>query len=422
MRPDLAFPLADSFSELLSNSQIPQDCITCSAMHLTQKEEKFLAGESGEAMRTAYRVLVALGRLTKASRLIPIKWAHVSGVSYLTIGDYGLDFLRRLSRQKEAKFRVFTTVNPCGMDIEKWDTMNIPTDYAEKQLQIISSYERLGIANSYTCVPFQSYSIPSAGTHVAWAESSAAIYANSILGLMSNRESAVSALASALSGKTVYSDLHLEENRRPVMNIRVGFSKRNGLHGSLDYGLLGYFAGGVTSGVIGFQNVRKPKLIEEAKALCAAIGTTGSSGMFVFGSRERIETVDFGDKEYDETLDTLSDKSEGEAIIFGCPQMTVEELYELSKLVKGRKLKKKCIVFCSSKVYGLAKTRGYVEVIEGAGATFVRDACADFTPLISELNVDSVETDSCKGAHYMKRVHNIKIAVRNTSDIIRAAT
>jgi predicted aconitase len=390
-------------------------------LYLSQKEERILAGESGEVLQIAYRILLALGRLTNASRLVPIKWAHVSGVSYLTIGDYGLEFLKRIAFRSHSKFKVFTTVNPCGMDVEKWDSMGVSPEYASKQLEIISAYAKLGTASSFTCVPYQSYRVPPAGTHLAWAESSAAIYANSILNLKTNRESAVSALASALTGKTVFSDLHLEENRRPSKNLRLSLKKHERLRGSLDFGILGYFAGSQISGVIGFQNLRGLKSIEEAKALCAAIGTTGSSGMFVLHSKEKVEGIDFTDRDYEGIFEKLSDVERGEAIVFGCPQMTIEEMYSLSKMLYGKKLKKKCLVFCSSKVYESARTRGYATIIESAGATIVRDACADFTPLISVLNVDSVETDSCKGAHYMKRVHGVRVALKTTNEILRKA-
>ncbi len=389
-------------------------------MFLTNAEEKALAGENGEALEMAYRVLVAIGKISNAKRLIPIKWAHVSGVSYLTIGEYGLDFLRKISGKRSSKFRVFTTVNPCGMDVEKWDSLEIPADYAEKQLKIIAAYERLGIATSFTCVPFQSYRVPRKGTSVAWAESSAAIYANSILGLKTNRESAVSALACALTGKTVYSDLHLPRNRVPTKNVRIKMENRgnNGLSGSVDYGVLGYFAGKNVPGVAGFQGQKFNLQIAEAKALCAAIGTTGSSGMFVPNSREKVESIDFTEKEYEDVFSELSQSGEGDAIIFGCPQMTIEELYELSRMLSGKHFRKKCFVFCSSKIYETAQRRGYAQVIEGAGGIFVRDACADFTPLISVLNVDSVETDSCKGAHYMRKVHGVKISLKDTRRII----
>lgn len=386
-------------------------------MFLTRNEERALAGERGHALEMAYRVLVAIGKLSNASKLIPIEWAHVSGVSYLTIGEYGLDFLSKIGRTKGARFNVFTTVNPCGMDIENWAALKIPSDYVKKQLRIIAAYKKLGIADSFTCVPFQSYKVPKRGTDVVWAESSAVVFANSILGIRTNRESAVSALASALTGKTVYSDLHIPRNRRATKNIRI--ETKEELNGSVDYGILGYFAGKQVPGVIGFQGLKPRISIGEAKALSAAIGTLGSSGMFVQNSKENVETIVFSEKDYEETMSNLSQVEQGDAIVFGCPQMTIEELKDLSNLLEGKHFKKRCIVFCSSKVYQDAKKEGCADRMESAGATFVRDACADFTPLISALNIDSVETDSCKGAHYMRKVHSVKIALRDTKSIMK---
>jgi predicted aconitase len=388
-------------------------------MDLTRSEERALAGEYGQALEIAYRVLVAIARLTNATRLIPVTWAHVSGVSYLTIGDYGLDFIQKISKMKGTKFKVFTTLNPCGMDVENWDRLEIPAEYAEKQFKIINAYQKLGVANSFTCIPFQSFEVPKKGTHVAWAESSAAIFANSILGIKTNRESAVSALASALTGKTVYSDLHIDRNREPTFAVRIKLHEKARLAGSLAYGILGYYSGKHGKGVIEFQGIRKVRSMGESKALCASIGTVGSSGMFTVGNTKGIEAIDFTDKEYESTFDEISDSETGDAIVFGCPQMTVEELYELSKRLEGKHFAKRCVVFCSSKVYELAKSRGYVGYIEKAGATFVRDACADFTPLISSLKVDSILTDSIKGAHYMKRVHGVMVALKDTETILK---
>ena len=190
------------------------------------------------------------------------------------------------------------------------------------------------------------------------------------------------------------------------------------LSGSVDYGGLGYYSGKKVPGVIGFRGL-KPKLtIAEAKAMCAAIGTLGSSGMFVQNSKEKVETIEFSEKEYDETISELSQTEHGDAVVFGCPQMTIEELRDLGKSLGGKRFKNRCIVVCSSSVYEVAREKGFVKQIESAGATILRDACADFTPLISTLNVDSVETDSCKGAHYMRKVHGVKIALRDTKSIL----
>lgn len=387
-------------------------------MYLTNAEEKALAGECGEAFQIAYRVHVAIGKLGNAKKLIPIKWAHVSGVSYLTIGEYGLEFLKTISGSG-SKFKVFSTVNPCGMDVENWRSLKIPEDYANKQLEIIDCYRKLGMSNSFTCVPFETYKVPRRGTPVAWAESSAAIFANSILGLRTNRESAVSALACALTGKAVYSDLQISANRKPSMNISINLKRGRSFGGSLDYGILGYFAGKQVPGVIGFQGLKPKVELAEAKSLSAAIGTVGSSGMFVLNSKAKVETIEFSDSDYENTIGELSQTEEGEAVVFGCPQMTLEELKDLSDSVKGKHFKRQCVVFCSSMMFEKAKRFGFTDIIQSAGATFVRDACADFTPLISSLGVRSVITDSAKGAHYMRKVHGVDISLKNTSEIIR---
>ena len=387
-------------------------------MYLTQEEERALAGESGEALQMAHRVLLAVGKLSNASKLIPIQWAHIAGISYLTIGDEGLAFIKGISNQDETSFKVRTTVNPCSIDTKNWARMGTQPEYIQEQFEIISCFRKLGMEDSFTCLPYQLGDVPDRGAHVAWSESSASIYANSILGLMTHRESAISAIASALTGKTVLSGLHLTNERKPMKNIRVRIGNGKILNGSLDFGTLGYFAGKQTPGVIGFVGMGPKIEVSEAKALCAGIGTSGNSGMFVLDSRENVETIDFTERERADTLSALSDCEHGDAIVLGCPQMTVEEIRELDMLLAGKQLKKKCLIFCSSKNYNMAKTNGCIDRIEASGAMVIRDACPDSTPLISALGVDSVETDSCKGAYYMKRVYGVRVALKETKEIV----
>src|SRR5918911_2011507 len=248
-------------------------------MELSRDEEEALAGRHGEALASAYRILVAIGEATGAKKLIPIKWAHISGVNYNTIGDAGLRFLEDFSRT--AKVTVMTTINPMGYDTTKPD--DIPTSFQEKQASIATSYERMGTVSSYTCTPYEVFDLPQMGTAVSFAESNAAVFSNSLLGLRTNKESALSALASSVAGKAPLSDLRLEEARNPTVGIEVNFR----LESELDYGLLGYFAGKVIkdssvafSGISSSSSDHHGLSTIEAKALSAAIGTSGSCGMF----------------------------------------------------------------------------------------------------------------------------------------------
>src|SRR5581483_10524265 len=167
-------------------------------MELTREEENMIRGEDGESLSTAYRILLAIGEATDAERLVPVQWAHISGANYNTIGDSGMNFLERFS--KNAHVRIRTTVNPVGFDRNKLG--NLPESFVSKQMSIMRSYKTLGTIPSFTCIPYEIFDIPNKGSPVSFGESSAAIFANSILGLLSNRESGLSSLASAITGKT----------------------------------------------------------------------------------------------------------------------------------------------------------------------------------------------------------------------------
>src|SRR5213080_5227270 len=161
-------------------------------MRLTQAQ-RHLLNEGTESQRNAMQILLAVGRLADAPRLVPITSAHVSGVSYKLIGDPGLEFLEDFAR--DARVSVPTTVNPLGTDLRQWRELGIPAEFAGKQERIARAYQSMGVRPSYTCTPYLVGARPSFGEHVAWAESNAVCFANSVLGARTNREGGPSALA-----------------------------------------------------------------------------------------------------------------------------------------------------------------------------------------------------------------------------------
>lgn len=176
-------------------------------MQLTHDQEA-LARDGTAAERMAMRILLALGRIYEAERLIPITSAHVAGASYKTVGDAGLDFIEEFSTT--ARVRIRTTVNPIGMDEGAWRALGIPEDFAARQRRIVEAYRRMGVEETWSCIPYLVGNRPGRGEHVAWAESSAVIMANSILGARTNREGGPSALAAAVTGWTPKYGLHLD--------------------------------------------------------------------------------------------------------------------------------------------------------------------------------------------------------------------
>jgi predicted aconitase len=377
-------------------------------MELARDEEKALEGEYDEALATAYRILVAIGEATGAKKLIPIKWAHISGVNYNTIGDEGLRFLEKFSNR--AKFAVRTTINPMGYD--RSNLQDIPDIFQERQENIASSYERMGVTPSFTCTPYEIFDIPQKSTAVSFAESNAAVFSNSILGLMTNKESALSALASAVTGKAPLSDLRLEEARTPKIAIESDYDFTT----ELDYGLLGYFAGKeVKDSSVALSSIKKVDTMQ-AKALCAAIGTSGSCGMFTFGEKAK-EKISFGRKEAQSVRDELSSTNDGDIITLGSPQLGLNELKLLAKLTETKKFTRRCIIFCSRTIYNDAVKIGLAGNIEKSGAEFRCDCCTCLTPYISKDRYDAVITNSVKGSYYLSKSNKVKVALKDIKTI-----
>jgi predicted aconitase len=381
-------------------------------MHLTREEEKAIAGEYGEASSIAYKILVAIGEATNAQYLIPIEWAHVSGVNYNTIGDSGLEFLKKIS--KDGKVKIKTSINPMG-----FDRKNIPDlsdEFIDKQFEITKIYEKMGITPTFSCIPYEVLPIPSAGTHVSFAESSAAVVANSYLNIVTNKESALSALASAIVGKTPFADLRNEENRNPTIEI-VNESK---IENELDYGLLGYFAGKtMKKSCTGLCNISKNTDFWSIKSLSAGIGTSGSCGMFQFkDSSKNNEKISYGDKEMEKTKDELNTSEDGQIITFGSPQLGMEEICKIVTLMRGRKFTKPCKIFCPRPIFNKSEELGISSTLQKSGVEFVCDACTCLTPLIKKENYDSIITNSVKAAYYMKTSNKISVALKDVKTIV----
>ncbi|MDG6935200.1 MAG: aconitase X catalytic domain-containing protein [Nitrososphaerota archaeon] len=384
-----------------------------SELYLTAREEKALNGENGEAVAASYRVLLSIGEYLGADRLIPVISAHISGVNYANIGDEGLDFLHRFS--DDGRVSVRTTLNPCGIELENPKSLNPPASFIAKQLKIVEYYKKLGVAPTMTCVPYEFDNAPRRGSHVAWAESSACLYANSMMGLKTNKESAISALASAITGKTPNAGMHLDRNRRPGIVVDVEAP----LESPTDFGLLGIFAGKLTSKPIGITGVGRITK-SEGKALGAGIGTSGSSPMFIIldHAPRGVETVPFTKAELQNVKDENSAKSMPQVVLLGCPFYTLEEVGELSRKMETKKFRVPALLHISRSVYERAEKKGYISKLNEAGARVLKDVCPSLTPEGTWGGWKSVATDSPKGSFYMKSALKYDVNVMGLDDLL----
>jgi predicted aconitase len=382
-------------------------------MQLTREEEKAISGEYGEANAMAYRILVAIGEAADAQKLIPIKWAHVSGVNYNTIGDSGLSFLRKIS--EDGRVRVKSSLNPMGFD--RTNLPDLPQEFIDKQFEIARYYEKIGITPTFSCIPYEILPIPGPNSQVSFAESNAAVLANSHLSLITNKESALSALASAIVGKTPYTDLRIEEHRNPTTEIVNELKMEN----ELDYGLLGYFIGKtVKKSCAGLCNMPNKSDFWNIKSLSAGIGTSGSCGMFKIKEPfKNSEKISFGDKEIKKTKDELNTSEDGQIITFGSPQLGLEEICKIATLLEGKKFTKPCKIFCPRSVFNKLEEHGISSTLKNSGVEFICDACTCLTPLIQKENYDSVITNSVKAAYYMQTSNKIAVALKDVKTIVK---
>ncbi|CAI9832548.1 conserved hypothetical protein [Nitrosopumilaceae archaeon] len=374
-------------------------------MELTRDEEEALAGGAGEAEQAAYRILVAAGEAAGAERLVPVSWAHLSGVNYNTIGPAGERFLADMART--ARFRIRATVNPMGYDRDSVDRYGLPAPFIEGQESIARSYGVMGAEPSFTCAPYDVLDMPAGGGQVALAESNAAIHANSFDNLHTNKESSFTALASAITGKSPLTPLR--GGAGPDAEVRVRMDDPD----ELECGLLGYFAGRVGRESVRISGLGAPDR-RRCKALCGGMGTSGTCAKIVLGEGGGdCEAVDFGREEARAVRDELDTADGGDAIVLGSPQLGPQELADLAARVGGRRFTKRCIVFCPRAARGAA-----TDHLEAAGCEVLSDCCACLSPLITKEAADSVITNSVKGAYYLN-AGGVRTDLEPLSEILR---
>ncbi|RLI37153.1 hypothetical protein DRO55_01990 [Candidatus Bathyarchaeota archaeon] len=378
--------------------------------------EAALDGEYGEGLRIASRMLVAIGEAFEADRLIPVRSCHISGVSYRTIGEPGLRFLEDLA-SSGVKARVKATMNPAGMDMSKWAEMGVPENFAQKQFKIVKALESMGIEPTLTCTPYLAGNSPDVGSHLAWAESSAVIYVNSVLGAMTNRESGPSALASALTGLTPRFGMHVNECRRPTHLVEV----EGNIEGALMFSALGYLVGReVGRGVPSIPSVRGASG-DELKALSAGLGTSGGVSMFTYKTQRGLPRIKVHTRELLNIIEKLSTGSGG-VVCLGCPHLSLAEVRYVLELLKGRRVRGTLWLFTSRAVYRRASSKGLVQALERLGVRVFKDTCMVVAPL-EDMGVKSIVTDSCKAAHYVKLITGgrVQVSLMSREECIKEA-
>jgi predicted aconitase len=397
-------------------------------MHLTPEDQSLLNGDAGPATQKAMQILVTLGRIYGAERMLPIHSVQVSGVSYANLGEAGLAWLAEMA-EGGGKARVFTSLNPAGMDIENYHQLGISEDFAVNQRRVLVAFERMEIVTTCSCTPYLFGNLPRFGEHIAWAESSAVCYANAILGARTNREGGPSALASALTGRSPAYGYHLDEHRHPNLHVIVNAD----LQENPDFGALGKVIGDHVQSQPG-NHVPYVSGIDEAslenlKSLCASVATYGGVALFhipgitpeaaCFSPPDQTIMVSQSDLENAKSSLTNAAKNEVDFYTLGCPHLSLREIQRIAQLLKGKRVNKEFWITTSRPVKGMADRMGYTAIIEAAGAKFAADTCCVVAPIQGRFK--ALATDSSKACYYAQAKHTLKTRLLSFDEVIREA-
>ena len=397
-------------------------------MYLKREEEKMLDGEYGEVLAKCMRLLVTVGELFEAKKLINVKSCHISGVSYKNIGDFGLKLLKEFTAEN-VRVKVKTTINPMGMDRSLWFKLNIDEDFAKKQFKILSLFNKIGARCECTCTPYLAGNKPKMGENIAWAETSAAIYANSVLAARTNRESGLSALASALTGKTPYYGYHLSENRKPTIHIKVKFKPLN----QSELSILGYFIGKAFPNSVPIFSGLNVNNLDELKILGSGLASSGNIALYhveeitpeakIFSKKGLLKNLEKFEVSRFEIKRCLEELNSGEedfnSIFLGCPHYSLTQLKNLSKSLNNKKIVKKFYVSTSKRVYAKAEKLGIISKILKCGGFVLRDTCMVVAP-IEKFKIKGIITDSAKAAYYLKNM-GFKVKVKSLEECVKFA-
>lgn len=395
-------------------------------MELNQEEKDMLEGKYGKSTQKSMEILTTLGEIFDAKNMIPVYGVQIAGVSYANLGEAGLEFLNEMA--EDGKVRVLTTLNPAGMDRENWQVLGIDQEFAINQNRAIDAFAQMGIITTCSCTPYLIGNTPHYGQHVAWAESSAVCYSNSVIGARTNREGGPSALAAALTGRTPNYGYHLDENRHGQVLVKID----EPVNGTDEFGVLGKIIGDklVELGKkIPYITGIPTATVEELKSFCASIATYGGTALFHMDKitpeynkypKPSEIIVQINQKDLENARAELIDEDiEIDFISIGCPHASIHEIANLSVLLEGKKVQKEFWITTARPTKRIADEAGYSKIIEDAGAKFASDTCCVVAPIKGRFK--GIMVDSAKACYYGRAKNKFKVKIGSIEECVKEA-
>ena len=399
------------------------------------------AGERGEAVALAMSVMATLGERYDAPDMVPIKGAHVDGCIYRGDEEASLVFAEHLAAHG-ARVAVPTTLSAGARDLERWREMRLPEAFAAGCRRMEQAYLSMGTAPAWTCAPYLHAAALRVGDQVAWAESNAIVYANTVIGARTARYGDFSDICAALIGRVPRFDLHVAKNRLGRILVQCPAAALAGLEVAdpATWSAVGYALGTlVPDGVPVLEGMPSAASGDQLKALCAALATSGNVALIhvvgvtpeaatreqAFGGRQPARVVELGARDLEQALATLSTSSPGpvDLVNIGCPHASFTEVERIVDLLGGRPV-------AESVQFWLKTNRAVRErlaqtpllaALETAGVTLLTDACIMAGHYYRYWPLRRVVTNSAKYAHYAPTGMRVETLFRSTAECVEAA-
>ena len=405
-------------------------------MRLTDEEKRILDGQQGGAAQMALAVLVDLGELFGAEELIKVEQVHIDATLYMV--DAGLEFAERMA-DLGGEVGVPTSLNASAIDLRQWEAYRVPPEILTKHKRLEAAYLKMRAMPTWTCAPYQNGIIPRFGQQIAWGESNAIAFANSIIGARTNRYADLMDICAAIIGKVPKFGLHLAENRKATILIRLkGISAPMFANGAI-YPLLGYLLGEMAGDqVAAITGIPPDAKIDSLKGFCAAAASSGAVGLFhMVGITPEAQTLEMclhqskPQSVFDITPKLIKKAEDrlwtvkGDAvdlIVSGCPHYSPAEFIQLVRLIKGKRIHNSVIfwAFTNRTVYAWIKNNGILKDLTDAGVMVFTDGCPLQYPK-ETWHFKAAMTDSAKFANYCFSQRGLDAAYGSLADCVETA-
>ena len=412
-----------------------QDSITNMTLFLSDRDQAMLAGEHGQATQMAMRILTTMAGVYEAPRLLDIESAHIDGCLYH--GYSGLEFARRLV-DGGAQVKVPTTLNVGAVDLLHPEYFQGSPEVGRHAREMMLAYQKMGCSPVFTCAPYQATQRPSFGAQIAWAESNAIVFANSVLGARTNRYGDFIDICAAITGRAPAVGLHLTENRRGQLLYRLGGIPQRLLSEDVFFPVLGYLIGARSGTRIPVIEGLLPQTTEDQlKALGAAAASSGAVAMFhaagvtpeaptlaeAFLDQEAEEIIPVTLADLRSTLAHLGTVPDGpiDVVALGSPHFSLDEFAQIVPLLEAYPPHPEIeFVVCTNRlVLAGLQQRGWLEPLRDAGVQIVVDTCVVVTPIV-HAQKGILMTNSGKFAHYSPGNIGLQVVFGSLEECVRS--